>query len=258
MKLIERFIVKNDCYTRNQKKSDSRYTAFQTRGPVGIMLHSVGCSQPKAQVFADSWNQAGKEAAVHAVLEPETVIQCLPWNYRGWHGGGDSNNTHIGVEMTEPSTIAYTGGASWTDKDPVKTKAFVMGTYKTAVELFAYLCAQYKLDPLKDGVIISHSEGYKRGIASNHGDVEHLWNRFGLTMAQFRLDVKAEMTGKPANGSSGGQAGTADPNEPSEWAADAHSWVKETGISDGTNPKDPVTREQVWVMLKRYDDWKYK
>ena len=43
--------------------------------------------------------------------------------------------------------------------------------------------------------MISHSEGCKRGIASNHGDVEHLWSKFGLAMAQFRKDIKAAMEG---------------------------------------------------------------
>ena len=48
---------------------------------------------------------------------------------------------------------------------------------------------------LCDGVIISHSKGYKRGIASDHADVEHIWNKYGLTMNQFRKDVKAAMNG---------------------------------------------------------------
>jgi hypothetical protein len=63
------------------------------------------------------------------------------------------------------------------------------------VELFAELCKEFKLDPLKDGVIISHSEGHKRGIASNHGDPEHLWKGLNLpyTMDRFRQDVKAAM-----------------------------------------------------------------
>jgi hypothetical protein len=96
--------------------------------------------------------------------------------------------------MTEPASIKYTGGASWTDNNAENTKAHVMATYKAAVELFAYLCLEYGLNPLADGVIISHSEGYKRGIASNHGDVEHIWGKFGLTMAQFRADIKAGMS----------------------------------------------------------------
>ena len=59
------------------------------------------------------------------------------------------------------------------------------------------LCKKYNLNPTADGVIISHSEGYKRGIASNHGDPEHLWRGLGLsyTMAGFRKDVKEAMDG---------------------------------------------------------------
>lgn len=35
----------------------------------------------------------------------------------------------------------------------------------------------------------------------------------------------------------------------STWAKDAHSWVVANKISDGTRPKDAVTREQAWTML---------
>ncbi|WP_432663873.1 M15 family metallopeptidase [Wukongibacter baidiensis] len=44
-----------------------------------------------------------------------------------------------------------------------------------------------------------------------------------------------------------------DPNsEISEWAKEAQNWVMNEGISDGTNPKGLVTREQFWTMLYRY------
>jgi hypothetical protein len=73
----------------------------------------------------------------------------------------------------------------------------VKRTYESAVELFAYLCKEYNLDPLADGVIISHKEGHSRGIATDHGDPEHLWKGVGLsyTMDGFRADVKAKMGG---------------------------------------------------------------
>lgn len=196
MNIIQHLSINNDCYKNNVNKVDSRYETFQRRGPVGLMLHSVGCSQPSAKVFADGWNKSGKEVAVHAVLQADgTVYQCLPWNFRGWHAGGTANNTHIGVEMTEPDCIKYTSGASFTCPDKAKARAQVKGTYETAVRLFAFLCKQYNLDPLADGVIISHREGYKRGIASNHGDPEHLWNGLGMgyNMDGFRKAVKAAM-----------------------------------------------------------------
>ena len=184
MKIIQNICTQSDCYKSGR-----------TIPVKGLMIHSVGCPQPKAQAFINSSNKAGAKACVHAIIEPDgDIYQLLPWNHRGWHGGGDSNNTHIGVEMTEPDTIEYIGGASWREKeDGTNTKAHVLATYKHAVELFAYLCLKFSLDPTADGVILSQSEGHKRGIASNHGDVEHLWRHFGLSMAQFRKDIKAAM-----------------------------------------------------------------
>ncbi|MDE6020174.1 MAG: peptidoglycan recognition protein family protein [Ruminococcus sp.] len=184
MKITQDFAITSACYR-----------AGTTITPRGLMLHSVGCNQPDPKVFARFWKNSD-DVCCHGVLGTDgTVIQTLPWNRRGWHCGGAANGTHIGIEMTEPSTIRYTGGASFVDNNPTATKKFVLGTYKTAVELFAYLCKMYNLNPLVDGVIISHSEGYKRGIASGHADVEHIWNKYGLTMNQFRKDVKAAMNG---------------------------------------------------------------
>lgn len=138
-------------------------------------------------------------ACVHAFIDANNgnVYQCLPWNHRGWHSGGSSNNTHIGVEICEPNCIKYTKGSSFTCSDKEKAKEMVIRTYNSAVELFAKLCKDYKLNPLGKDVILSHSEGYKKGLASNHGDPEHLWKQLGLpyTMDTFRNDVKNKMTG---------------------------------------------------------------
>ena len=189
MNLKQNYLTQSGCY-----KAGKHITVK------GLMIHSVGCPQPKADVFMKNWNRADANACVHAIVEPDgDVYQLLPWDFRGWHCGGGANNTHIGVEMTEPATIKYAGGASWTETgDGENTKNHVLATYRYAVELFAYLCQQFGLDPMADGVIISHSEGCKRGIASNHGDVEHLWSKFGLSMGQFRKDIKAAMEGGSA------------------------------------------------------------
>ena len=138
-------------------------------------------------------------ACVHAFIDANNgdVYQCLPWNHRGWHCGGTSNNTHIGVELCEPDCIKYTKGSSFTCSDTKKAKEMAIRTYNSAVELFAILCKTYKLNPLGKDVIISHSEGHKKGLASNHGDPEHLWKQLDLpyTMDKFRNDVKTKMTG---------------------------------------------------------------
>ena len=74
MRVIEQFSTKNDCYQNNLKQADSRYVRFQTRGPQGLMLHSVGTPQPDAAVFARRWNAPGLEVAVHAVLGPDGSV----------------------------------------------------------------------------------------------------------------------------------------------------------------------------------------
>ena len=193
MKLVELILTKNPCYTAGRKITVK-----------GLMLHSVGCPQPKASAFINSWNSPSHDTScVHGFIDGNdgTVYQTLPWNHRGWHCGsgskGSGNNTHIGVEMCEPACIKYTSGSNFTCSDTATAKAVAKRTYETAVELFAMLCKKYSLDPLADGVIISHKEGCSRGIASNHGDPEHLWTQLGMgyTMDGFRKAVKAAMGG---------------------------------------------------------------
>ena len=178
MQIIEAFAVKNKCYQ-----------AGAPLYPQGIMLHSVGCAQPSAAVFARSFNQyqpGGASVCVHVFVQADgTVYQTMPWETIAWHCGGSANSTHIGVEMTEPSAgMTYAEAAEQ-----------IAGTYHTAVELFAALCKQYGLDPAQDGVIIGHAEGHRRGVASNHADPEHLWRQYGMgyTMDGFRADVAAAM-----------------------------------------------------------------
>lgn len=42
-----------------------------------------------------------------------------------------------------------------------------------------------------------------------------------------------------------------DKQEVSEWAKDARDWCMKVGITDGTDPKGNITREQVWTMIYR-------
>lgn len=189
MKITEKFCTKNQCYQVGKSFT-----------PKGLMLHSVGCNQPSALVFANSFNTFqpnGRQICVHGVIDANhgEVLQLLPWEMRGWHGGGTSNDTHIGVEMCEPACIKYTQSAAFTCSDLTTARKNCETAYSSAVDLFAYLCKKFGFDPLADGVIVSHCEGHRRGIASNHGDPEHLWSGLGMayTMDGFRRDVAAAM-----------------------------------------------------------------
>jgi N-acetylmuramoyl-L-alanine amidase len=182
MKLYKLILTNNACYK-----------AGKTIKPKGIMVHSTGANNPwlKRYVGPDDgllgknqynnhWNQdkpGGRQVCVHAFIGKLAdgsiaTYQTLPWNHRGWHAGGDANNTHIGFEICE---------------DGLTDASYFSAVYKEAVELCVHLCKLYGLSE-KD--IICHSEGYKQGIASNHADVMHWFPKHGKTMDTFRVDVK--------------------------------------------------------------------
>ena len=180
MNIIEAFVTQNPKYTNPTKITVRK-----------LVLHSVGCPQPNASVFARQWQTARYFA--HAVLQADgTVYQALPWDYLCYHVGA-ANAYSIGVEMTEPDCIRYTGGANFVCTNWARAAEQVAGTYKTAVELFAHLCEAFGLDPNAD--IMSHNEAGKLGIGTDHVDPEHLWRQLGMgyTMDGFRQDVYAEM-----------------------------------------------------------------
>lgn len=226
MDIIEAFATKNKCYQ-----------VATPLTPQGIMLHSIGVPQPNAAVMARNYNQyqpGGQSVCVHGFIQRDgTYYQTLPYTMRAWHCGGAANATHIGIEMTEPASIAYTGyGAEWRDLNPAATEAHVRGTYAAAVELFAQLCTQYALDPLADGVIISHAEGAARGVASEHADPEHLWKPFGLTMHRFRQDVYKAMHGTEKEEEDMTRYGTIE--EVPTWARSTIKEMMDEGLIAGT------------------------
>ena len=188
MNLNKLIFTENACYKAGRKIKVK-----------GIMVHSTGANNPylKRYVGPDDgklgknqynnhWNQPMDRAVcVHGFIGKLqngsiATYQTLPWDHRGWHAGGAANNTHTSFEICE---------------DGLNDRSYFEKVYKEAIELCAYLCKLYALNPLADGVIIGHYEGHQRGIASNHGDPRHWFSKFGKSMDTFRQDVQKLMSG---------------------------------------------------------------
>ena len=197
-------------------KNNACYIAGRTIEVQGIMVHSTGANNPNLRRYVgpddgllghnpnnNHWNNFhpegrvmgphswanngngrcrtcnGRQVCVHAFIGKLAngsiaTYQTLPWDMRGWHSGGRANDTHIGFEICE---------------DGLTDRSYFDLVYQEAVELSAYLCRRFRLNPLADGVLIDHAEGHRRGIASNHGDVAHWFRRHGKSMDSFRTDV---------------------------------------------------------------------
>ena len=187
MNLHTLILTNNACYKAGRKITVK-----------GIMVHSTGANNPylKRYVgpddallgknqYGNHWNTFhpdGREICCHAFIGKladgtSATYQTLPWNHRGWHAGGSANDNYIGFEICE---------------DGLTDKAYFDKVYKEAVELCAYLCKQYGLTEQN---ILCHSEGYRKGIASNHADVMHWFPKHGKSMDTFRADVKARLNG---------------------------------------------------------------
>lgn len=193
-------------YTHDVKwATNGKYWNLPDIAAKGLCLHSVGCPQPRADVFAKNFNSPNARASIHGCIEPGRFIEMAPiYKQKGrtkkcYHVGsgskGSRNTTHIGIEMTEPSTIKYTGGASFVDLNPENTKKHITEVTKTAVEVFADLCIFHNI-PVTETTITTHRQSHLDGYGGNHGDPEHIWKVIGYTLKDFRRDVQATIDSK--------------------------------------------------------------
>ena len=251
MKFYTQILTQNDCYK-----------AGRTITPQGVMVHSTGANNPRLSRYVpgsgeigyntggNHWDMSGTGACVHAFIGKLAdgsvgVVQTLPWNRRGWHCGkgsrGSANDTHISFEICE---------------DGLQDTGYFEAVYQASVELTADLCKQYGLDPQADGVVLCHSEGNARGVASNHADVMHWFPKFGKNMDTFRADVartmegEDEMTQEQFNKMADAYFARKAAEEADQpWEQDVIRRAKEAGISDGSRARAGSTRVETMAMV---------
>ena len=110
-------------------------------------------------------------------------------------------------------------------------------------------------------MLICHSEGYKRGIASNHADVLHWWPKHGKDMDKFRDDVDRKLKGERDLTEKEIRAIVRDELSAIEAERAAQpvpawgraEWESATiaGLVDGTRPTSAATRLELAVVASR-------
>lgn len=189
------------------------YRSTVTMEVKGVLFHSTGCNNPNIKRFVqptewvsdydamlsiigkntgrNDWNHIKKRAGLNAwigKLADGTVaaVQTMPWNFRPWGCGagskGSCNNGWIQFEICE---------------DDLSDANYFNAVYNEAVELTAYLCKMFGLNPngvvLTNGVSIPvltcHADAHRLGFGDNHGDINHWFPKYGKSMKTVRDDV---------------------------------------------------------------------
>ena len=155
--------------------------------------------------------------------------------------------------------------------------------YREAVELTAYLCKLYNLNPqgtvtysgVKVPVILCHQDSYQLGLGSPHSDVLHWFPKYGKSMQTVRDDVAALLAGSNDNTEEDEDMDNArfkelfndmrsewQDNDCGSWSQEARDWATSTGLiagggkmPDGTPNymwADMLTREQAAALFYRF------
>ncbi|MCM1232187.1 MAG: peptidoglycan recognition protein family protein [Ruminococcus flavefaciens] len=264
----------------------------------GVLWHSTGANNPNLKRYVqpddtatdraellkllgtntgrNDWNHIEHQAGVHAWIGKlasgeVTTVQAGPWDKKAWGcasgAKGSCNNGWIQFEICE---------------DALNDRTYFDKVYKEAVELTAYLCQLYNLNPqgtvtyngVKVPVILCHQDSYQLGLGSNHGDVLHWFPKFGKSMQTVRDDVSAllaetnnkkeepEVTYEQWKAFMTQYRKELQDNDCGEWSKAAREWCIQQGIfaGGGNGPdglpnymwQDLLTREQAAALFYRY------
>lgn len=187
----------------------------------GILIHSTGANNPYLKRYVqpsdndpnrqellaklgkntggNDWNHIQMSAGLNAWIGKladgtVTSVQTMPWDYKPWGCGsgsrGSCNNGWIQFEICEDLLIDGT---------------YFTQIYKETCELVAYLCYLYDIGPFGkvdyNGIsvpkLLCHADSAQLGLGSNHADIYHWFNKYGVTMDNIRYDVAALLSNKP-------------------------------------------------------------
>ena len=189
--------------------------------PEFIVVHNTANDASAANEIAYMIRNDNQVSFHYAVGDKE-IIQGIPENRNAWHAGdggsGPGNRRGIGIEIC----YSKSGGQRFIEAE------------KLAAKFIAFKLKEkgWGIDKVKKHQDFS-------GKYCPHRTLDMGWQRF-LDMVQSELNALK------------GVDKVAEQNTPSSWAKEAWEWAKKEGITDGTNPKGAVTREQVATMLYRY------
>lgn len=204
--------------------------------------HDTGNANSTAQNNVTYYINSANEmsASAHVFVDDKEAIICIPClakPEKAWHVqynkvrdnalyGDDANDAAIGLELC------------YFPEDQERS----LKAYNNYIEVAAYLAKYHRVNP-------SERSGHFELDSERRTDPNNALKYIGKTYEDMKRDIvsiykilleKEESTMTDQN------------QEVSTWAKEAREWVIANNISDGTNPKNETTREELWTMLYRF------
>jgi len=185
-----------------------------------ITIHSTG--NPTSTAMNErNWlvNPSNtRVASWHIAVDEKLAVEAIPLDEVAYHAGTSAgNNTSIGIEICESGNREK--------------------TLDNAVKLVAKMLHErnWGVDKLRRHYDWSGKNCPRIMSANNWKE----WDRFKFNVNKELMFLRQ-----------GGKV-VEDKNKPSKWAEKEWAWAQKEGYLDGKRPKDPVTREELAVVLQR-------
>jgi N-acetylmuramoyl-L-alanine amidase len=169
------------------------------------------------------------QVSFHYAIDDKEIVQGIPENRNAWHAGdggsGEGNRKGLSVEIC----YSKSGGQRFIDAEKLSARFIA-----------------FKLNEKGWGIDKVKKHQDFSGKYCPHRTLDMGWQRF-LNMVQAELD-------KFKGGiNMGNQTKTPqiNNNKPSAWAKEAWELAKKEGYLDGTRPHDPITREEMAIVIQR-------
>lgn len=188
-----------------------------------IVVHNTYNDAPAANEVAYMIRN-NNQVSFHYAIDDKEIVQGITENRNAFHAGdggkGKGNRKGLSIEIC----YSKSGGQRFIQAE------------KNAAKFIALKLKEknWGIDKVKKHQDFS-------GKYCPHRTLDMGWQRF-LNMVQAELNVLK------------GVDKVADKNKPSKWAEKEWAWAQKKGYLDGSRPNEPITREEMAIVLKRLVD----
>lgn len=193
--------------------------------------HGVGANAYNHYKY---FSRGDRKASAHYFVDDKEIVQIIDDSKSAWHCGdnqghgrainGCKNASSIGIELC----INQDGNYQKAKENMIELVKMLMKKYNIGIDK---VCRHYDVSRKRCPSTFSEADwaDFKKKIAEPI--------KVSVDIRGGKMEYKKDVE-----------------NAPDNWAKVDWDWAKSFGLTDGTRPKDAVTRQEVMALLKRFYD----